>query len=89
MNFGLQKAQGGKKTKVCFWFAGHENFFTLQKFHDFFIFIGRGRETINTLCWFILDVMIEAKKWAWTDLLLQHLQLKTPNNSFILQYNTV
>jgi hypothetical protein len=34
MNFGVQKAHGGKK-KVCFWLAGHENLFTLQIFMKF------------------------------------------------------
>jgi hypothetical protein len=36
------------------------------------MFMGRVGETINTLHWFILDVMIEAKKRAWIDLLLEH-----------------
>jgi hypothetical protein len=88
MKFGLQKAQGEKK-KVCFWLAGHENFFTLQNFQEFFMFMGRVGETINTLRWFILDVMIEAIKRAWIDVLLEHLHPKTLNNSFILEENIV
>jgi hypothetical protein len=53
------------------------------------MFMGRVGETINSLHWFILDVMIEAKKRAWIDLLLEHLHTKTLNNSFILEENTV
>jgi hypothetical protein len=49
--------------------------------------MGRVGETINTLHCFILDVIIEAEKSAWIDLLLEHLHLKTLNNSFILEYN--
>jgi len=51
----------------------------------FFMYMGRVGETINTLRWFILDVTIEAKKRAWIDLLLEHLQPKTLNNPFILE----
>jgi hypothetical protein len=47
--------------------------------------MGRVGETINTLRWFILDVRIEAKKRALIDLILEHLQPKTLNNSFILE----
>jgi hypothetical protein len=47
------------------------------------MFLGRVGETINTLWWFILDLMIEAKKRAWIDLLLEHLQ---PQNSKQLLY---
>jgi hypothetical protein len=72
-----------EKKKVCFWLAGHENFFTLQIFMTFFMFMGRVGETINTLTWFILDVMIEAKKGAWIDLFLEHLH---PQNSKQLLY---
>ncbi len=49
------------------------------------MYMGRVGETINTLRWFILDVTIEAKKRAWIDLLLEHLQPKTLNNPFILE----
>jgi hypothetical protein len=49
------------------------------------MFMGRVGETINTLRWFMLDVMIEAKERAWIDLLLEHLHPKIVNNSFILK----
>jgi len=49
------------------------------------MFMGRVGETINTLRWFILDVMIEAKKRAWLDILLQHVHPKTLHNPFILE----
>jgi hypothetical protein len=49
------------------------------------MFMGKVGETINTLGWFFLDVMIEAKKRALTVLLLEHLHPKTLNNSFILE----
>jgi hypothetical protein len=49
------------------------------------MFMGRVGERINTLLWFTLDVMIEAKKRARIDLLLQHLHTKTLNKSFILE----
>jgi hypothetical protein len=52
------------------------------------MYMGSVAETINTLRWFILDVMIEVKKRAWIDL-LEHLQPKTINNSFILESNIV
>jgi hypothetical protein len=45
------------------------------------MFMGRVGEKINTLRWFILDVMIEAKKRAWIDILLE--DLHTLNKSFI------
>jgi hypothetical protein len=44
MNFGVQKAQGGKK-KICFWLAGHENFFTLQIFMNLSCsWVGLGKQ---------------------------------------------
>jgi hypothetical protein len=49
------------------------------------MFMGRVGETINTLRCFILEVMIEAKKRAWIDILLEHVHPKTVNNSFILE----
>jgi hypothetical protein len=49
------------------------------------MFMGRVGEIINTLRWFILDVMIEAKKRAWINVLLEHLHSETLNNSFILE----
>jgi len=55
----------------------------IADFHEFFMFMGRVGETINTLHWFILDVMIEAKKRAWINLLFEHLHPKTLFNSFI------
>jgi hypothetical protein len=49
------------------------------------MFMDRLGETLNTLRWYILDVMIEAKKRAWIDILLEHLHPKTLNNIFILE----
>jgi hypothetical protein len=83
MNFGLQKTQGEKKVLLLVgwpWKLLH-----FANFHEFFMFMGKVGETINTFGWFFLDVMIEAKKRAWIDLLLEHLHPKTLNNSFILE----
>jgi hypothetical protein len=81
MNFGLQKAQGGKKTKACFWLAGHENFFTLQIFMNFSCtWVGLRKQL--TL---YVGYDDRGQKEGLDRRLLEHLQPKILNNSFIVE----
>jgi hypothetical protein len=51
MNFGLQQAQGGKK-KGLLLVGWPRKLLHFANFHEFFMFMGRVGETINTLRWF-------------------------------------